>query len=377
MDIRRRSAWSIMMAAVMSLLLVTACGGGGTASQEASGEFNAESYFQGKTIRMVITQSVGGGTDVAMRFVAQHLGKFIPGNPTIDATNLQDTAGMNRAYGAPPDQLVIGATSNAQGIYTSAQMPDADHDPQDLQVLGSFAPSPLILLFSGQLGYKDFAAAMNAPDKKLLRFAGAVGGADEIQDDQMMTGWLCDTLDLNCEMIQVADDGSAALNLMLERGEITADSATLTSRVRTLGDGLQSGKYVLAAVYDSGDGAEGYKLPDGVTMPPDLVDVVPANLREDYSALLPISGSGGLGNTLWTGPDMPEDVVNALRQGLADMAADPEVLADFEELQQAQVEFIPGAEAQDILRDAATVYADNLDSYATMQQKYWDKYWKP
>lgn len=369
--------------AVLSMLLASGCGrdeGGGSAEKpggDGSSQFDAESYFRGKTIRLVVTQSVGGGTDIASRFIAQHLSEFIPGKPAINVTNVQDTAGMNRVYKSPENELVIGATSNAQSIYSSAKEEGAEHNPQDLQVLGALAPSARVILLAGDLGYANFADAVNAPDKKALRFAGSVGGPEDIQDDKMLKPWLCDNLKLNCEMVQVADDDSAALNLMFERGEINADLAGLISRLRTLGDGLETKKYILGATFDAGEGTAEVKLPEGISMPPDLSEIVPADLQESYKAILPVSGSGGLGTTLWAGPQMSEDVVDALRQSLADEMADPKVLADFAEVQQADVQFIPGADAQKILREQAGVYEENLDTYADLQQKYWDEYWKP
>jgi hypothetical protein len=373
----KRGLRSVLVTAAATLLVAGCGGGGGGESGTGAGDFNAEQFFQGKTIRLVITQSVGGGTDIASRFIAQNLPNFLPGKPAINVTNLQDTAGLNRVYSSPPDDLIIGATSNAQSLYTTAKEEGAEHDPQDLRVLGALAPSPRVMLLAGSLGYGSFADAVGASDKKTLRFPGSIGGPDEVQDDQILTPWLCDNLKLNCEMIQVADDDSAALNLMLERGEINADTAGLVSRLRTLGDGLETKKYVLGATYDAGDGKAEVKLPEGISMPPDLSEIVPENLREDYEAMLPISGSGGLGTVLWTGPKMSEDVVDAIRVGLDDMLADQKVLADFEELQQADVQWIPGGDAETILREQAGVYEKNLDRYAELQQKYWDQYWKP
>ena len=42
-----------------------------------------EAYFKGKTIRIVVGFSAGGRYDVYARAIARHMGKYIPGNPSV------------------------------------------------------------------------------------------------------------------------------------------------------------------------------------------------------------------------------------------------------------------------------------------------------
>jgi tripartite-type tricarboxylate transporter receptor subunit TctC len=44
--------------------------------------------FKGKTIRLIIGTSTGGGVDLYARLVAQFLGKHLPGEPVIVAQNM-------------------------------------------------------------------------------------------------------------------------------------------------------------------------------------------------------------------------------------------------------------------------------------------------
>jgi tripartite-type tricarboxylate transporter receptor subunit TctC len=46
----------------------------------ASQSFSQDDFFRGKTIRIVVGFSAGGGFDIYSRIVARHLGKHIPGN---------------------------------------------------------------------------------------------------------------------------------------------------------------------------------------------------------------------------------------------------------------------------------------------------------
>ena len=70
-------------------------------------------FYQGKTIRMVIGSSTGGGYDLWARVLARYYGKYIPGNPTIIVQNMPGAASIvatNYLYNvAKPDGLTLGA----------------------------------------------------------------------------------------------------------------------------------------------------------------------------------------------------------------------------------------------------------------------------
>jgi tripartite-type tricarboxylate transporter receptor subunit TctC len=48
----------------------------------------SQSFFAGKQINFICGAAVGGGYDALARLVARHLGRLIPGNPTIIVQNM-------------------------------------------------------------------------------------------------------------------------------------------------------------------------------------------------------------------------------------------------------------------------------------------------
>src|ERR687895_1172400 len=78
---------------------------------------SSHEFFKGKTIRLVVGNSVGGAMDDWGRFVAQHLGKHIPGNPDIVVQNMAGAGGISAAnyvYNvAKPDGLTLGVVNPA------------------------------------------------------------------------------------------------------------------------------------------------------------------------------------------------------------------------------------------------------------------------
>jgi tripartite-type tricarboxylate transporter receptor subunit TctC len=71
-----------------------------------------EEFYKGKTISLVIGYSVGGGYDLYARLLARHMGKHIPGRPTIVPQNLTGAGSLRAATfiysAAPKDGSVFG-----------------------------------------------------------------------------------------------------------------------------------------------------------------------------------------------------------------------------------------------------------------------------
>src|SRR5262245_5860892 len=74
------------------------------------------SFYRGKTITMIIGGSEGGGYDTMARVIGRHLGRHLPGNPSIVARNMPGASGIaaaNHLYGAADkDGTVIGLLQN-------------------------------------------------------------------------------------------------------------------------------------------------------------------------------------------------------------------------------------------------------------------------
>ena len=73
-------------------------------------------FYNGKTIRIIVGLSTGGGYDRAARMMARQMGKYIPGNPSIVVQNMPGAGSVtaaNYVWGvAKPDGLTILAPHN-------------------------------------------------------------------------------------------------------------------------------------------------------------------------------------------------------------------------------------------------------------------------
>ena len=73
----------------------------------------AQDFYAGKTVELIVGGGAGGGYDIYARTVARHVGRFIPGNPTIVVKNMPGASSNKAAQYitaiAPKDGTSIGA----------------------------------------------------------------------------------------------------------------------------------------------------------------------------------------------------------------------------------------------------------------------------
>ena len=81
---------------------------------------SVEDFYKGKTVSLVIGFSVGGGYDLYARHLARHIGKHIPGNPTVLPQNMSGAGSLRAANfiytAAPKDGTAFGTFSRTTGI---------------------------------------------------------------------------------------------------------------------------------------------------------------------------------------------------------------------------------------------------------------------
>src|SRR5690242_5839939 len=126
----RTSGWlGIMLAAAV-------LSGVGTAGAQPASESLA-----GKTVSLIIGFGAGGGYDLWGRTVARHLGKHLPGNPTVVPMNMPGAGSYvatSYIYNtAPKDGTVLGIIARDAALGPITGEPGARFDPTKLSWIGS------------------------------------------------------------------------------------------------------------------------------------------------------------------------------------------------------------------------------------------------
>jgi tripartite-type tricarboxylate transporter receptor subunit TctC len=103
--------------------------------------YAAAPYYQGKTLRVTVGFSAGGGFDLWARVVARHIGKHIPGNPTVIVENVTGAGGLiqvNQLFKATkPDGLTLGHINGGLILGQMMGQPGYDFDPQKFMYIGA------------------------------------------------------------------------------------------------------------------------------------------------------------------------------------------------------------------------------------------------
>ena len=100
---------------LMRILVFAACAGGALATP-ASAQSVAD-FYKGKTVQMQIGFGPGASYDLYGRLVAEHIGRYIPGNPQVVSMNMEGAGSLrvvNWLYNvAPKDGTVLATASRA------------------------------------------------------------------------------------------------------------------------------------------------------------------------------------------------------------------------------------------------------------------------
>jgi len=132
---------------VFSLVLsVSACG----RSERAGAGQPAGELYRGKTVSIVVGSGAGGGFDTTARLVARHIGRHIPGTPTVIVVNMPGGGGLvaaNHVFSAAPkDGTVIGLFHEAQVMNQLTGAEGVAFDLRQFNWLGSSYDDPNVCI---------------------------------------------------------------------------------------------------------------------------------------------------------------------------------------------------------------------------------------
>jgi tripartite-type tricarboxylate transporter receptor subunit TctC len=178
-------------------------------------------FYKGKVVSLVVGYGSGGGYDVYGRLVAAHLGKYIPGNPTVVVQNMPGAGSLrsvNYLYNtAPKDGTIIATFARDMPLLgLIGNNPNVRFDPRKLTWLGSsssYANDAYLLMTRKDAAVKSIADARVPGGPPLV-----LGGTAEGATGNDISTVLRDALALNIRII-VGYPDSNALFLAADRKE--------------------------------------------------------------------------------------------------------------------------------------------------------------
>ena len=278
---------------------------------------SVEKFYRGRTVTITIGSAVGGGYDAYGRLVARHLGKHIPGNPTVVPQNMPG-AGSNRAAGyvamqAPKDGTAIGQIQPGAVLWTLLFDQPVQHDPSKLVMIGSATRDIYLCIVRGDAPVKSFEETF---DKEVI--IGTAGEGSAIRDMPVL---LTNVLGVKLRLVG-GYAGSRDVLLAVERNEVQGICGMGWSSISMQHtDWLKSGFVRIIAQEDLKGHPEVHKM--GVPL-----TISFAKSEEDRQVMELIYSQSLFGRPFVLPPGVPAERVAALRKAFLSALADKDLIAD-------------------------------------------------
>jgi tripartite-type tricarboxylate transporter receptor subunit TctC len=296
-------------------------------------------FYKGKTIELLIGYSGGGGYDVYARLLARHIGKHIPGNPTIVPRNMPGAGSLvlaNWLYNvAPKDGTAIGAIGRGTPFDPLLGIEAAKFDSTKNLWLGSMNNEVSVCVSwhtSGVSKYEDVL-------QKELTVGGTGPSADTDQFPRIANA----VLGTKFRLISGYPGGND-INLAMERGEVGGRCGWSWSSVISTRMSWFKEKKVHVLMQLALDKHE--DLPNV----PLVVDL--AKTAEERAILRLIFARQALGRPFLGPPGIPADRAAALQAAFVAAMKDKALLAEAEK---AKLEITPlgGSAVKKIIEESA------------------------
>jgi tripartite-type tricarboxylate transporter receptor subunit TctC len=226
------------MRATVRAVLAAAVLAAAAATPPASADETVD-FYKGKTVSIVVGHQAGTGFDVYARVLQRHLGKHIPGNPSVIVQNMTGASGITAANWmaniAPKDGTVM-----ATMVYTVAFEPlfgndKAKYDPAKFSWLGNMEQSVAICGVSKASGIARFEDLLTK--EVVFGATGATGPLGKLaQAVKRLTGAKL--------KVVYGYKGSADIKLAMNRGEVVGICGLPLSTVKSFwGDEYKAGEF--------------------------------------------------------------------------------------------------------------------------------------
>jgi tripartite-type tricarboxylate transporter receptor subunit TctC len=272
-------------------------------------------FYKGKTVSVVIGAKTGS-LAVAAQIVTHHLGKHIPGNPTVIFRQMPGAAHMNATnhiYNvAEADGLTILAANPNVAMAQLAKVAQVRFDVRKFEWLGSSGPDGAMFSIRADLPYKTFKEFKDSGQELIV---GTTGPGSNAHDFPLL---LKEFAGAKLRLIKGYAANSDIL-LAVERKEVDGWAALAT----TIKTGVDRG--AVRAIVRARAPVPGFNdipIDESLTTDP------------TGKALMAIRGIPlSIGRAFAVRPGTPADRVAMLREALAKTIADPQFQAEAKKAQ--------------------------------------------
>lgn len=298
----------IRQAALAAVLLLAVVGQAGAADAVAD-------FYKGKTVTMMVGYTPGSTYDMWARLVGRHLGRHIPGTPTVIVQNMPGAGSVtasNHVYNiAPQDGTVLGLMSSNNPFAPLQGVTEARFEPTKFTWLGSPTIDTAVIMVWNTAPVNTFEEAKST--QVLL-------GSTSPNGTSSFYARIFNAIFKTKFKTVYGYPGMAETFIAIERGEVMGHASPFWSIMKSIkADWVRDKKVKFLAQYG------GRKNPD-IPNVPFLRDLITneEDLKLFDAAMAPLS----VGYPFLAGPGVPADRAAALRKAYQDTFKDPEFLAE-------------------------------------------------
>jgi len=274
-----------------------------------------EAFYKGRTVNMIIGYSVGGGYDLYARVLSNHIGRHIPGNPTIVPQNMTGAGSAKAAnyiYSvAPKDGSVIGTFSRSMAI--NPLISDAKFDGTKFTWLGSITNDVSVCISWHTSPVKTW--------DDLMKTQFTTGGEGSGADPDLFAQLYKNVFGAKMKLV-TGYPGTSDVVLAMERREVDGlcgiSWSTIKARHYDWVKNKQINVLVQAALHKDPDLADVPLATELATQP------------EQLQILKLLLASQAMARPFAAPPDMPADRTAALQNAFAKTMKDPAFLKEAE-----------------------------------------------
>jgi tripartite-type tricarboxylate transporter receptor subunit TctC len=279
-------------------------------------------FYQKKTIQVVIGSAPGGLYDRWGRLFAQHMGKYIPGNPNLVAQNMPGGGSMvatNYLYGvAKPDGLTIGMFQTFMYLQQLVGVPEVKYDVRKFNWLGSQEKGQMMLYIRADAPYKSMDDILKAKDPPKC------GGSGATDQTALLTRLLEETI--GAKFIRVLGyPGGSEVDLAMERNEVVCRATRITVHFSREPFVTWDKKSFDRHLVQAGKKRDS-RLPDV----PTIYELMERHKTPEAGRRLAqvILSGDELGRPMIAPPGVPTDRIKILREAYGKAVKDPELIAE-------------------------------------------------
>ena len=302
-----------------------------------------EQFYKKTPLRIVAAFGPGSGYTAWARFIAEYIGKYIPGHPSIIVQNMGGAGGLlatNYAYDiAPKDGSEIFSVPREVPVFSALKAKGVHFDATHFHWLGSPTSDTDICVTSKAAPWRSINDAYS---KTLL--VGSDGAGSGMHTFPVA---LNSILGMKFKVIDGYTDASVIL-LAMDNGEIQGLCQSAETLLRTRSAQIASGamKIVLQA---------GLRPDPRLHDVPFVLDL--AKSAKERQSLKFLYASLSFGRPYLAPPGTPPERVAVLRKAFSDLFKDPDFLSDAKK-QKYDINSMTGAEMQKLVGDVAATPPD-------------------